>query len=81
MELNCATLINTRKLENYQHCIKATNLLPLTAPLTTKSLFLSIGLSLVLPQLCLMLPLNSNKYDNFHIHMDYVILYGSTEGK
>ena len=26
-------------------------------------------------------PLNPNKYDDFHIHMDYVILYGSTEGK
>jgi len=23
----------------------------------------------------------NNKYDNFHIHMDYVILYGFTEGK
>ena len=22
-----------------------------------------------------------NKYGDFHIHMDYVILYGSTEGK
>ena len=26
-------------------------------------------------------PLNPNKYDNFHIHVDYVILYGSMEGK
>ena len=24
---------------------------------------------------------NSNKYDDVHIHMDYVILYGSMEGK
>ena len=81
MELYCAILINTRKLENYQHCIKATNLLPLAAPLTTKSLFLSIGLSLILPQLYLLSPLNPDKYDDFHIHMDYVILYGSMEGK
>jgi len=29
----------------------------------------------------LMSPLNPNKYDDFHIHMDYVILYGFTEGK
>lgn len=39
MELKCTTLINTKKHENYQHCIKATNLLPLTAPLTPRSLF------------------------------------------
>jgi hypothetical protein len=26
-------------------------------------------------------PLIPNKYDDFHIHMDYVILYGFTEGK
>jgi len=31
--------------------------------------------------LALMLPLNPNEYDDFHIHMDYVILYGSTEVK
>jgi len=30
--------------------------------------------------LVLMSPLNPNKYDDFHIHMDYVILYGSREG-
>jgi len=27
--------------------------------------------------LVLMSPLNSNRYDDFHIHTDYVILYGS----
>jgi len=31
--------------------------------------------------LVLMSPLNPNKYDDFNIHMDYVILYGFTEGK
>ena len=31
--------------------------------------------------LVLMSTLNPNKYDDFHIHMDYVILYGFTEGK
>jgi len=31
--------------------------------------------------LVLMSPLNPNKYNDFHIHTDYVILYGSTEGK
>jgi len=25
--------------------------------------------------------INPNKYDSYHIHMDYVILYGFTEGK
>ena len=28
-----------------------------------------------------MSPLNANKYDDFHIHMDYVVLYGFMEGK
>jgi len=31
--------------------------------------------------LVLISPLNCNKYDDFHIHMDYVILYGTMEGK
>jgi hypothetical protein len=35
----------------------------------------------VLYTLVLMSPLNPNKYDDFHIHVDYVILYGFTEGK
>jgi len=29
----------------------------------------------------LMSTLNPNKYDDLHIHMDYVILYGFMEGK
>jgi len=29
----------------------------------------------------LMSTLNLNKYNDFHIHMDYEILYGTTEGK
>jgi len=29
----------------------------------------------------LMPTLNPNKYDDFHVHMDYVILCGFTEGK
>jgi len=29
----------------------------------------------------LMSPLNPNIYHDFHIHIDYVILYGLTEGK
>ena len=31
--------------------------------------------------LVLLSPLDPNKYDDFHIHMDYVILYGFTERK
>jgi len=31
--------------------------------------------------LVLMSPLNPNKYDDFHVHMDYAILYGFMEGK
>ena len=31
--------------------------------------------------LVLMSHLNPNKHDDFHIHMDYVILYGFMEGK
>jgi len=32
-------------------------------------------------QTLLYTPLNPNKYDDFRIYMDYVILYGFTEGK
>jgi len=32
-------------------------------------------------KLCLLAPLNPNKYDDFHIYMDYVIFYGFKEGK
>ena len=35
----------------------------------------------LLNALVLMSPLNPNKYDNFHIHMDYLILYGFTGRK
>jgi len=31
-------------------------------------------------QVCV-ININPNKYDNFHIHMDYVILYRFMEGK
>jgi len=35
----------------------------------------------LLHALVLKSPLNPNKYDDFLIHMDYVILYRFTEGK
>jgi hypothetical protein len=43
---------------------------------------LSIVLSVVIDvHLVMVLPHISPKYDDFHTHLDFVILYGSTEGK
>jgi hypothetical protein len=43
---------------------------------------LSIVLSFVIDvHLVMVLPHVSPKYDDFHIHLDFVILYRSTEGK
>ena len=50
------------------------NILRCTVSKTQKTMWL-------LHPLVLMSPLNPNKYDNFHIHMDYVILYWFMEEK
>jgi len=44
-------------------------------------IFIILNNHVIVVHTWLMSPLNPNKYDDFHIHMDYVILYGSTEGK
>jgi len=44
-------------------------------------IFITLNNHVIAVHTVLMSPLNPNIYDDFHIHVDYVILYGFMEGK